>query len=82
MQYSDFSLYGEFGKDDLRVVTDDTTLAAVPTATEKGEIKIILKLNSKGFSKFKSSQEEALSSIRAIYNRLEFIPRGDSCFPQ
>lgn len=82
LRYSDFSLCGEFGKDDLRDVTSDTTLAAVPASTASGEVKIILKLNSKGFSKFKYSQEEALSSIGSLYNKLEFIPRDNSCFPQ
>ena len=82
LRYSDFSLYGEFGKEDLRDVTSDTTLAAVPATTASGEMKIILKLNSKGFSKFKYSQEEALSSIGSLFNKLEFIPRDNSRFPQ
>lgn len=82
LRYSDFSLRGEFGKEDLRDVTCDRTLAAVPATTASGEIKVILKLNSKGFSKFKSSPEEALSSIGALYNNLDYIPRDNSLFPQ
>ena len=82
LRYSDFSLCGEFGKEDLRDVISDTTLAAVPATTASGEMKIILKLNSKGFSKFKYSQEEALSSIGSLFNKLEFIPRDNSRFPQ
>mmetsp|Transcript_4273 Transcript_4273/g.6005 ORF Transcript_4273/g.6005 Transcript_4273/m.6005 type:complete len:85 (+) Transcript_4273:136-390(+) len=46
IRYSDFSLSGEFGKDDLRHVTNDTTLGAVPVTTATGDIKLILKLNS------------------------------------
>jgi hypothetical protein len=40
LRYSDFSLCGEFGKEDLRDVISDTTLAAVPATTASGEIKI------------------------------------------
>ena len=47
-----------------------------------GDIKLILKLNSKGFSKFKSSQEEALSSIGSLYTVFESIPRDNSRFPK
>ena len=82
LRYSDFSLSGEFCKDDLRDVTNDTTLGAVPLTTAMGDIKLILKLNSKGFSKFKSSQEEALSSIGSLYTVLESIPRDNSRFPR
>ena len=82
LRYSDFSLSGEFCKDDLRDVTNDTSLAAVPLTTATGDIKVILKLNSKGFSKFKSSQEEALSSIGSLYTVLESIPRDNSRFPK
>jgi Mor family transcriptional regulator len=82
LRYSDFSLSGEFEKEDLRDVTSDTTLAAVPATTASGEMKLILKLNSKGFSEFKNSQEEALSSIGSLFNKLEYIPRDNSRFPQ
>jgi hypothetical protein len=69
-RYSDFSLSGEFGKDDLRNVVDDSTLGSVPVTTANGDIKLILKLKSKGFNKFQSSHEEALSSIGALYTKL------------
>lgn len=82
LRYSDFSLCGEFGKDDLRDITNDASLAAVPVSTANGDIKIIVKLKSKGFSKFKSREEEALSSIGALINKLEYIPRDNYHFPQ
>eukprot|EP01036_Dinobryon_divergens_P024427 gene24427-32876_t len=80
--YFDFSLSGEFGRDDLRDVTNDTTLRAVPATTATGDIKIILKRKSKGFSKFKTDQEEALSLIGSLLLRLESIPRSNSRFPE
>ena len=47
-----------------------------------GDIKHILKRKSKGFSKFKTDQEEALSSIGSLFTKLESIPRSNSRFPE
>ena len=82
LRYSDFKLSGEFLPGDLRDVTDDMTLREVPINPASMERKIILKLNSKGFSQFKSSHEEALTSIGSLYTQLQYIPRDNSRFPK
>jgi Mor family transcriptional regulator len=74
LRYSDFSLCGVFGKDDLCDITNDASMAAVPVSTANGERKIIVKLKSREFSKFKSLEEEALSSIGALFHKLDYIP--------
>jgi hypothetical protein len=44
------------------------------------KLNLYVKIDSRGFSKFKTSEEEAFTAIQSLYTHLSYIPVDDSIF--